>query len=62
LGLGSSFGIKKLEVGLIELPETTVDGTLLLSLDNMEPRAMVKAMVEFSSKALILSHRVGSLL
>jgi len=31
------------------------------SIDNMEPKALVKAMVEFSSKTLLLSRRVGSL-
>jgi len=66
----SSFGIKRPEVGLIELLETTIrrdieislDEVVLSSLDNMEPSAMVKVMVEFSSKALILSRRVGNLL
>jgi len=31
------------------------------SIDNMEPKALVKAMVEFSIKTLLLSRRVGSL-
>ena len=35
--------------------------SLIDSIDNMEPNALVKAMVEFSSKTLILSRRVGSL-
>jgi len=53
---------------LIELPETTVrkdieinvPESLMDSNDNMEPKALVKAMVEFSSKTLLLSRRVGS--
>jgi len=60
---------KGLEAGLIELPETTVrkdieinmPESLIDSIDNMEPNALVKAMVEFRSKTLILSQRVGSL-
>ena len=35
--------------------------SLIDSIDNMEPIALVKAMVEFSSKTLILSQWVGSL-
>jgi len=70
LGPRSSSGIKRPEVGLIELPETTVgcdieinlEEAVLSSLDNMEPIAMAKAMVEFNSKALILCRRVGCLL
>ena len=66
LGPGSSSGAMKPEAGLIEFPETTVrkdieinlSETLVNSIDNMEPYAMVKAMVEFSSKALILGRRV----
>ncbi|QCE06912.1 hypothetical protein DEO72_LG9g1926 [Vigna unguiculata] len=69
LGPGSSSGVTKPEAGLIELPETTVrhdidinlSESLVNSIDNMKPNAMVKAMVEFSSKALILGRRVGSL-
>ena len=69
LGSGSSSGAKKPEVGLIELPETLVQRdidinlseALVNSIDNMEPNAMVKAMLEFNSKALILGRRVGSL-
>jgi len=40
----------------INMPESLID-----SIDNMELNALVKAMVEFSSKTLILSWRVGSL-
>jgi len=69
LGLGSSSVAKKPVTRLIELPETTVRRdieinlaeSLVNSIDNMEPNAMVKAMLEFSSKALILGCRVGSL-
>ncbi|QCD81437.1 hypothetical protein DEO72_LG2g1763 [Vigna unguiculata] len=57
------------EAGLIELPETVVQRdieinmleTLINSIDNMDPNHLVKTMVEFSSKALLLGHRVGSL-
>jgi len=38
-----------------------VSETLINSIDSMEPNALVKAMVEFNSKALILGRRVGSL-
>jgi len=38
-----------------------VPESLINSIDNMEPRALVKVMVEFSSKTLLLSRRVGSL-
>ena len=66
---GSSSGEKGPEAGLIELLETFVchdieinlSETLVNSIDNMEPNALVKAMVEFSSKVLILGRRVGSL-
>ena len=69
MGPGSSSGGKGPEAGLIELPETTVrkdidinmPKSLIDSIDNMEPNALVKAMVEFSSKTLILSRHVGSL-
>jgi len=69
MGPGSSSGGKGPEAGLIELPETTIwkdidinmSKSLIDSIDNMEPNALVKAMVEFSSKTLILSRRVGSL-
>ena len=69
LGPGSSSGVTKPKAGLIELPETTVrrnidinlSESLVNSIHNMEPNAMVKAMLKFSSKALILGCRVGSL-
>jgi len=69
LGPGSSSGIKGPEAGLIELPKMTIrkdieinmSETLINSIDNMEPNHLVRTMVEFSSKALILGHRVGSL-
>ena len=69
MGAGSASGVKAPEVGLIELPKTTVrkdieinvPESLINSIDNMEPRALVKAMVEFSSKTLLLGRRVGSL-
>jgi len=68
-GQGSSSGAKGPEVGLVELSETAVrkDITINLSeivinfIDNMEPDHLVWTMVEFGSKALILSRRVGSL-
>ena len=58
MGPGSSSGGKGPEAGLIEInmPESLID-----SIDNMEPNTLVKAMVEFSSKTLILGRRVGSL-
>ncbi|QCE06826.1 hypothetical protein DEO72_LG9g1840 [Vigna unguiculata] len=69
LGPGSSSGAKGPKAGLIELLDTVVhhdieinlSETLVNSIDNMEPNALVKAMVEFCSKALILGRRVGSL-
>jgi len=69
LGQGSPSGAKGPEAGLIELPETAVkkDITINLSeivinsIDSMEPDHLVRPMVEFGSKALILSRRVGSL-
>jgi len=69
LGLGSSFGAKKPEASL-ELSETTVRRdieinlveSLVKSIDNMEPNAMVKVMLEFNNKALIMGRRVGNLL
>jgi len=69
MGTSSASGVKGPKAGLIELPETTVrkdieinvSESLINSIDNMEPRALVKAMVEFSSKTLLLSRRVGSL-
>jgi len=69
LGQGSSSGAKGPEAGLIELPETTVKKDIatnlpeivINSIDNMEPDHLVRTMVEFGSKALILSRRVWSL-
>jgi len=69
LSPGSSSGAKGPEAALIELPETVmrqdieinVPEELINSIDSMKPNALVKAMVEFSSKALILGRRVGSL-
>jgi len=69
MGAGSASGVKGPEAGLIELPETTVQKdieinvleSLMDSIDNMEPKALVKALVEFSSKTLLFSRRVGSL-
>jgi len=69
LELGSSSVANKPEAGLIKLAKTTVrhdidinlSDSLVNCVDNMELNAMVKAMLEFSSKALILEHRVRSL-
>ena len=69
LGSGSSTGGKGPKARLIELPETinrrdieiNVLETLINSIDSMKPNALVRTMVEFSSKALILGRRVGSL-
>ena len=69
MGAGSASGVKGPEAGLIELPETTVQKdieinvleSLMDSIDNMERKALVKALVEFSSKTLLFSRRVGSL-
>jgi len=69
LGLGSSSGAKGPESGLIELLETFVrkdidinlPETIINSIDSMELDHLVRTMVEFGSKALILSHQVGSL-
>jgi len=68
-GPGSSSGAKGPESGLIELPETSIRKdininlleTIINSIDSIEPNHLVRTMVEFGSKALILSHRVGSL-
>jgi len=49
-------------VGSTKDIEINLSETLVNSIDNMESNAMVKAMVEFSSKALILGRRVGSIL
>ncbi|QCD89113.1 hypothetical protein DEO72_LG4g51 [Vigna unguiculata] len=69
LGQGSSNGAKGLEASLIELPETnvrkdieiTMHKKLINSIDSMKLDHLVRTIVEFSSKALILGHRVGSL-
>jgi len=69
LGQGLSSGAKGPKAGLIELPETTVrkdieidmPEILINSINNMEPDNLVRMVVEFNSKALILGHRVGSL-
>ena len=68
-GAGSAGGEKGPESGLIELPEISVRkdiainllDTIINSIDDMEADHIVRKMVEFGSKALILSHRVGSL-
>ena len=57
------------KVGLIELLETVVprdieinmSETFINAIDSMEPNALVRAMVEFNRKALLLGRRVGSL-
>ncbi|QCD86697.1 hypothetical protein DEO72_LG3g1222 [Vigna unguiculata] len=69
LGPGSSVGAKKPKAGLFELLETTVrrdieinlSESLVNSIDNMELNAMIKAMLEFNRKALILGRGVGTL-
>jgi len=69
LGAGSASGVKGQESGLIELPEISVrkdiainlPDTIINSIDGMEVDHIVRTMVEFGSKALILSRRVGSL-
>jgi len=68
-GAGSASGEKGPEAGLIELPEISVrkDISITLpdivvnSIDNMDAEHIVRTMVEFGSKALVLSQRVGSL-
>jgi len=75
LGTGSASGAglaseeKGPESGLIELPEISVrkdiainlPDTIINSIDNMEADHIVRTIVEFGSKVLILSRRVGSL-
>jgi len=69
LGQGSSSGAKAPEVGLIELSLATISKDIdinlpeivINSIDSMEPDHLVRTMVEFGSKALILSRWVGSL-
>jgi len=61
--------VKGLESGLIQLPEISVrkdiainlPDAIINSIDGMEADHIVRTMVEFGSKALILSSRVGSL-
>jgi len=68
-GAGSASGEKGPESGLIELPEIsmrkdisiTLPDTILNSIDGMDVDHLVRTMVEFGSKALVLSQRVGSL-
>jgi len=68
-GAGSASGEKLPEAGLIELPEICVrkdisinlPDTVVNSIDNMEVDHIVRTMVEFGSKALVLSRRVVSL-
>ena len=67
--LGTASGEKVPEAGLIELPEISVrkdisidlPDTVVNSIDNMDVDHIVRTMVEFGSKALVLSQRVGSL-
>ena len=70
LGPKSTFGTKKPEACLIELPKTIVHCDIdiylpelvIFSMDNMEPNAMIKTLFEFNNKALILGRRVGTFL
>jgi len=67
-GAGPASGEKLPEAGLIELPEISVRkdiainllDTVVNSIDNMEVDHIVRTMVEFGSKALVLGRRVGS--
>ena len=67
-GAGSVSGVKGPESGLIELPKIFVrkdiainlPDTIINSIDSMEADHIVRTMVEFGSKALILSRRMGS--
>jgi len=69
LGQGSSSGAKGPKFDLIELPQTAVRKDIAInlskivinSIDSMESDHLARTMVEFGSKALILSRRVGSL-
>ena len=69
LGTGSTSGEKGPEAGLIELPEIsvrkdisiTLPNTIINSIDNIDVEHIVRTMVEFGSKTLVLSRRVGSL-
>jgi len=68
-GAGSASEQKLPEAGLIELPEISVrkdisidlPDTVVNFIDNMEVDHIVRTMVEFGSKTLVLSRRVGSL-
>jgi len=68
-GAGSASRKKGPEAGLIELLEIsvrkdisiTLPDTIVNSIDNMDAEHIVRTMVEFGSKALVLSRRVGSL-
>ena len=68
-GTGSANGEKGPKAGLIELPEIsirkdisiTLPDTVVNFIDNMDADHIVRTMVEFGSKALVLSRRVGSL-
>jgi len=68
-GVGSASGEKGPEAGLIELLEIsvrkdisiTLPDTVVNSIDNMDAEHIVRTMVEFGIKALVLSQRVGSL-
>ncbi|QCD79317.1 hypothetical protein DEO72_LG1g2956 [Vigna unguiculata] len=68
-GAGSASGEKGPEAGLIELPEISVrkdisidlPDTVVNSIDNMDVDHIVRTMVEFGGKALVLSRHVGSL-
>jgi len=67
--VGSVSRAKGPESGLIDLPEISVrkdiainlPDTIVNSIESMEADHIVRTMVEFGSKALILSRRVGSL-
>jgi len=67
-GAGSASDEKGSESGLIELPEIsvrkdisiTLPDTILNSIDGIDVDHLVRTMVEFGSKALVLSQRVGS--
>jgi len=69
LGAGSASGEKGSESGLIELPEISLRKDIAInlpdiiinSIDGMEADHIVRTMLEFGSKALILSRRVGYL-
>jgi len=68
-GAGSASGVKGPKFGLIELPKISVwkdiainlPDTIINSIDGMKADHIVRTMMEFGSKALILSHCVGSL-